>query len=277
VFWIVALPGGADPARFVLRCGLGPARLILLAGNMSIKPPVPENEKARLEALRQYRILDTAPERSFDAITELASFICEAPIALVSLVDGERQWFKSKVGLETTETHRDSSFCAHAVFKGSLMVVEDAQADARFTDNPLVTDNPHIRFYAGAPLITPDGHGLGSLCVIDRTPRRLSPERASALEKLAALVVAQLELRRVSRDLAEAVANVKTLSGLVPICSHCKSIRNDQDFWESVEGYVKAHSDAVFSHGICPACTKKHYPELFAELDQKKRKPRGAA
>jgi GAF domain-containing protein len=239
---------------------------------MSIKPPVPANEKARLAALQHYRILDTAPERSFDAITELASFICEAPIAFVSLVDRERQWFKSKIGLEATETHRDSSFCAHVVFKGALMVVEDATKDARFTDNPLVTDDPHIRFYAGAPLITPDGHGLGSLCVVDRAPRKLSSERASALEKLAALVVAQLELRRVSHELAEVAKNVKTLSGLVPICSHCKAIRNDKDYWETVEAFVKAHSDAEFSHGICPDCARKHYPELFEELEDNRRK-----
>ncbi len=235
-----------------------------------MKPPIPNNEEARLEALRHYHILDTAPERSFDAITELAAFICQSPIALVSLVDSERQWFKSKVGLEASETPRDFSFCAHAIVQGSLLVVEDAMADARFADNPLVTGDPHIRFYAGAPLITPDGHGLGSLCVIDRTARQLSAGQASALNKLSSLVVTQLELRRVSRELAEAATNIKTLSGLLPICLHCKAIRNDKDYWQSVEMYIKAHTDAAFSHGICPDCAKKHYPDFYEEIENKK-------
>jgi GAF domain-containing protein len=233
-----------------------------------MKPPTPTNEAARLEALRQYRVLDSAPEDSYDAITELASFICESPIALVSLVDADRQWFKSKVGLAATETPRDFSFCAHAIVKGSLLVVEDATADARFADNPLVTGDPGIRFYAGAPLITPEGHGLGSLCVIDRKPQKLSAERAAALGKLATLVVSQLELRRVSHALAEAAANVKTLRGLLPICSHCKAIRDDKDYWQSVELYVKTHTEAVLSHGICPDCARKHYPEFYEEIEK---------
>jgi hypothetical protein len=147
-----------------------------------------------------------------------------------------------------------------------LLVVEDATADARFADNPLVTGDPKIRFYAGAPLITPEGFGLGSLCVIDRKPQKLSAERASALEKLAALVVTQLELRRVSSALAEAAANVKTLQGLLPICSHCKAIRNDKDYWESVEQYIETHTDTVLSHGICPDCAKKYWPGFDAEI-----------
>jgi GAF domain-containing protein len=238
-----------------------------------MKPPIPNNEAARLAALRNYHILDTAPERSFDAITELASFICETPIALVSLVDRERQWFKSKVGLAASETHRDFSFCAHAIVQGSLLVVEDATADARFADNPLVTGEPRIRFYAGAPLITPAGHALGSLCVIDRTPRKLSAERASALEKLASLVVTQLELRRVSHELAEAATNLKTLSGMLPICSHCKGIRDDKGYWQRVELYVQAHSEAEFTHSICPDCMKREHPELYELLDDEFKTP----
>lgn len=228
-----------------------------------MEPPIPHHEAARLEALRRYQILDTAPERSYDAITELASFICETPLALVSLVDSERQWFKAKVGLDAEETPRDQSFCVHAIVKESLLVVEDAAADARFANNPLVTGEPHIRFYAGAPLITADGHGLGSLCVIDRKPRKLTSAQASALEKLAGLIINQLELRRVSHELAEAAANIKTLSSLLPICSYCKSIRDDKNYWSSVETYLRKHTDTIFSHGICPDCARKHYPEIY--------------
>lgn len=233
-----------------------------------MKPPIPNNEAARLEALRQYRVLDSAPEDAYDAITELASFICESPIALISLVDADRQWFKSRVGLAAMETPRDFAFCAHTIVQGSLLVVEDATADARFADNPLVTGEPGIRFYAGAPLITPEGHGLGSLCVIDRKMQKLSAEQASALGKLASLVVSQLELRRVSHALAEAAANVRTLSGLLPICSHCKAIRNDQDYWQSVDLYIKTHTEAVCSHGICPECVSKHHPEFYAKVQK---------
>ncbi len=235
-----------------------------------MKPPKPSNEDARIKALQHYRVLDTAPEQSYDAITALASFICECPIALVSLVDSERQWFKSKVGIEANETSRDHSFCAHVVFQSSLMVVEDALADKRFSDNPLVTGSPNIRFYAGAPLIAPDGNALGSLCVIDRTPHSLSPEKASALKHLASLVVTQLELRRVSQELAAAAENLKTLNGLLPICCFCKSVRNDGDYWQSVENYITAHSDVIFSHGFCPNCAKKNFPDFYQEYDGSK-------
>ena len=226
----------------------------------SMTLPIPKQEAARLEALRRYRVLDTAPEQAFDDITKLASFICQAPIALMSLVDSERQWFKSKVGLQTAETHRNLAFCAHTIFQAKLLVVEDATMDDRFAANPLVTGEPHIRFYAGAPLLTPEGHGLGSLCVIDRQPRQLSLEQASALEAMARLVVTQLELRRVSHELADTAANLKTLSGLLPMCSYCKGIRNDQGYWERVETYLKNHTGSELTHGICPSCVQQHFP-----------------
>ena len=165
--------------------------------------PIPQNESKRLKVLWQYEVLDTVPEEVFDDLTELAARICEAPIALISLVDEKRQWFKSKVGVTVSETSRDVSFCAYAITQGDLFIVPDATQDQRFASNPLVTSEPKIRFYAGAPLITPDGHALGTLCVIDKVPRELRPEQKQALIILARHVVSQLELRRRSRELGD--------------------------------------------------------------------------
>ncbi len=165
---------------------------------------VPPNEKQRLKVLWQYDVLDTIPEEVFDDLTELAARICEAPIALITLVDEDRQWFKSKVGISDNETSRDISFCAHAILQSDLFIVPDATKDQRFAHNPLVTSDPKIRFYAGAPLITPDGHALGTLCVIDKVPRELRPDQKTGLRVLARHVMTQLELRRRSQALAHA-------------------------------------------------------------------------
>jgi len=165
--------------------------------------PILQNESKRLKVLWQYEVLDTVPEEVFDDLTELAARICEAPIALISLVDEKRQWFKSKVGVSVSETSRDLSFCAYAITQSDLFIVPDATRDQRFANNPLVTSDPKIRFYAGAPLITPDGHALGTLCVIDKVPRELRLEQKQALRILARHVVSQLELRRRSCELVD--------------------------------------------------------------------------
>src|SRR6201987_22008 len=161
------------------------------------------NEAKRLKVLWQYDVLDTVPEELFDDLTELAARICEAPIALISLVDEKRQWFKSKLGTTVNETSRDISFCSHEIKQSDLFIVPDATKDERFAKNPLVISDPKIRFYAGAPLITPDGYALGTLCIIDTVPRELRPDQKQALGILARHVVSQLELRRRSRELTE--------------------------------------------------------------------------
>jgi len=157
--------------------------------------PLPPDEIERLEALHRYDILDTDPEQSFDDITLLASHICDTPVALITLLDEKRQWFKSKVGLTGTETSRDIAFCAHGILQPDVFVVEDARIDDRFCSNPMVTGGPQIRFYAGAPLTTADGHALGMLCVTDQVPRELSGGQKDALQALSRQVVSQLELR----------------------------------------------------------------------------------
>jgi GAF domain-containing protein len=158
--------------------------------------PIPRDEPERLADLHDYGVLDTPPEDAIDAITRLAAQICGAPIALVSLVDSDRQWFKSKVGWSQPETPRNIAFCAHAIMGRRLMVVKDATQDVRFAANPLVRHQPRIRFYAGAPLVSARNHALGTLCVMDRVPRTLKPEQAEALRLLSRVVIAYLDLRR---------------------------------------------------------------------------------
>jgi diguanylate cyclase (GGDEF)-like protein/PAS domain S-box-containing protein len=158
--------------------------------------PLPTHEAARIKALHQYKILDTSAEQAYDDLTRLAAHICDTPTALISLVDSDRQWFKSKVGLEASETCRDVAFCAHTILQPYLFIVPDACQDARFWNNPLVTSEPKIRFYAGVPLITPEDLALGTLCVIDYIPRSLSAPQQEALQTLGRQVMTQLELRR---------------------------------------------------------------------------------
>lgn len=161
--------------------------------------PFTPNEASRQVALRSYHILDTVPEEDYDEIVRLASKVCGVPMSLVSLVDQNRQWFKAKVGLDARETPRKLAFCAHAILNpNETLVVEDALKDERFAENPLVTNDPKIRFYAGSPLVTSKGHTLGTLCVIDRKPRQLDTQQIDVLNALAKNVVNLIEKHRAS-------------------------------------------------------------------------------
>jgi anti-sigma regulatory factor (Ser/Thr protein kinase) len=203
---------------------------------------IDDAERERLAALRAYRILDTEPEGAFDDLVMLASQICGTPVALISLVDSDRQWFKARTGTTIQETERGVAFCAHAIRHHGVFEVEDAATDERFKDNPFVIGEPRIRFYTGAPLVTPEGHAIGTICVIDRHPRKLAPDQIEALEALQRQVVAQLELRKSLHELRDALAereraerereqlvtslhdaleNVRHLSALIPACSTC--------------------------------------------------------
>jgi two-component system cell cycle sensor histidine kinase/response regulator CckA len=181
-----------------------------------MKASLPPDEAQRLKTLRGYDVLDTPPEQLFDDLTLLAAHICQTTMASVSLVDESRQWFKSRIGVTAAETSRDIAFCAHTILhKGEVFEVRDAEADPRFLDSPLVTADPHIRFYAGAPLIAPDGQTVGALCVMDRQPRALTTEQLVALSALSRQVVSQLELRRQAGALAKKGAELQRAETLL--------------------------------------------------------------
>lgn len=182
-----------------------------------VTKPGSSDEETRLAALKRYSVLDTLPEAGYDDVTKLASFICDTPISLVSLVDAERQWFKSAIGLPIRETPREESFCALTLGTAETLIVEDATTDPRFRDNSLVFGDPNIRFYAGAPIVEPGGQVLGTVCVIDTEPRILTPKQIAALEALARQVMTLLELRRTIDENARAAAQMQTIEKLAAV------------------------------------------------------------
>lgn len=173
-----------------------------------MKAPLPQDERRRVEALREFEVLDTEPEEAYDEVARLAAYICQTPTALITFVDSDRQWFKSRVGFEPRETPRDISFCAHAILQPGPLVVRDTLDDERFRDNPLVLKPPYVRFYAGFPLVSSEGYVLGTLCVLDNQKRIMFDDQQAAMQRLANVLTALLNARRTVKYL-ESALNVK--------------------------------------------------------------------
>ena len=172
-----------------------------------IAPNLPFDEELRIAELYKYELLDTVYEKEFDEIVQLASKICNVPIALITLIDRNRQWFKANVGLDVSETSRSISFCGHAILQEGIFEIRDAIKDNRFSDNPLVKDYPHLRFYAGMPLVSPRGYKLGTLCIIDTIPRHLGEDELFALSVLSKMIIKLFELRISNRELKKSIEN----------------------------------------------------------------------
>ncbi len=213
--------------------------------------PFPPNETERLAVLNRLNILDSEPDSVFDDIVSLTAELFDVPICLVSLVDTDRQWFKARIGLDAQTTPRDVGFCAYAILHNDVFVVEDATLDRRFADSPLVTGYPHVRFYAGAPLTIEAGINVGSLCIIDREPRRVRDGELDKLRVLARAVAAHMRLNRLEQEWPG-------IGTRVALCAWCRNVRTETDgvaSWKPLHEYVAAIE--TVSHGICPSCASE--------------------
>jgi GAF domain-containing protein len=242
--------------------------------------PMPENETERLNTLRGYGILDTHPEEQFDDLARMAAQLCGTRTSVISLVDEHRQWFKSRINFKARQTPREDAICAHAIMTSDVFVVPDTMQDARFASNPLVLGEPHIRFYAGAPLAAPNGHRLGALCVIDHVPGRLTAEQLEGLRILSRQVIAQVvlgknlqelktalqqkdnlerDIARLMIDFQETRERLSAAQGLVPICYVCKKVGDKRGHWEHIESYIAKIASVDATSSICPECLRKRF------------------
>lgn len=237
--------------------------------------PLPENEEERLAELRKYNILDTEPEAVFESMVQLASYICKTPISAISLVDENRQWFKAIVGIDAKETPRDVAFCAHAILQNDPFVVENALEDERFHDNPLVTDGPGIRFYAGVPLVTPSGIHLGTLCVIDTESRSIQQEQLDAIKTLADGVMAHLDLRLSHKEIRKYVDELQlsatifeTASENIVVTDHNNCFVTANPAFTQTTGYsleeIRGLTPKILQSG---KQSKEFYEKMWSDLN----------
>ena len=237
--------------------------------------PLPQDEHERLAELKKYGILDTEPEAAFDDMVKLANYICQTPIAAISLVDEHRQWFKAIEGLDAKETSRDVAFCAHAILQNETMIVPDAQLDERFHDNPLVAGGPNIRFYAGVPLETPDGRHLGTLCVIDRVPRVLTQEQLKALSTLTNNIMAHLNLRLSHKNIRQYVDELQLAASIFESASEAMIVTDPNNIIVTVNPAFSTTTGYSFEEviGNTPAILKSgkqdasYYHEMWETLN----------
>ncbi len=225
--------------------------------------PDPNDDNARMLELESHEILDTMPKRENHDIALLTTEICQTKMSTLAMLDREQKWHKSKVGISKEWMPRDFSICLHMIRGEEPFIVPDTQKDDVFCKIGMVRNPPHVRFYAGVPLINENGFALGTLCAIDTDPKTLDDYQVWALQSLARQVVLLLELRRKSLRLEKtlgekeaAKAKNKALASMLPICCCCKKIRDDQDYWYQVEDYISQHRDTTFTHGYCPDCHK---------------------
>ena len=227
----------------------------------------------RQKALEEYRIWDAKEVSQFETLTTLASTVCETPIAIISLLDSHRQWFLSRYGLNGAgaplETPLDISFCIHTISQAEegVCIVHDAQKDERFAENPFVTGEPHVRFYAGVPLITLEGVPIGALSVIDRRARELSEAQIQTLKLLAQLTIQLLESRKNSQELFGIVEELKVFEGYWNLCVYCRRLKAD-DTWVQFEHFVRSHTNADFTHGVCKECMRSRPDEVPANEEK---------
>jgi signal transduction histidine kinase len=238
-----------------------------------IKPPKPENEKERIETLKRLDILDTEAEKEFDDLVLLASKICEVPISLISLIDSDRQWFKSKVGIDVNETPRELSFCGHAINKPDTpFIIEDSRKDKRFFDNPLVVNEPHVVFYAGIPITTSDGHALGTLCVLDDKPKELSDNQIEALKILSNQAMKMIELRLNNKLLSDLNHTLdiknKEIERFAHLAAHdLKSPLNSiSQIVELISDQKEELSDEILEYVNMVGVCSKNLSQLIAQL-----------
>ncbi|MFW6200723.1 MAG: PAS domain S-box protein [Gemmatimonadota bacterium] len=229
-------------------------------------PPFPPDERKRLKALESYGILDTQREAAYDDVTALAALICEAPFSLITLVDENRQWFKSRHGWEVEESDRAISFCAHAIVHEELMVVPDAKEDPRFQDNPDVVEGPEIRFYAGAPLVNPEGHALGTLCVLDQEPRALSKDQEQALKVLRTHVMTLFELRRSSRRLDLTAEILNSLPGVFYVIDREGGFLRWNRRFEELTGYSAGEFSELRALDLFEGADRDHVEERIRRV-----------
>jgi hypothetical protein len=224
--------------------------------------PLHPLESERLQNLRNYSILDTPSETRFEQLTQLAAYICQTPVALISLVDNQRQWFKAKIGLDLDETPRDMGFCSHTILDFELMEISDTLSDERFKDNPLVLEYPSIRFYAGAPLISPQGLPMGALCVIDTVPRILTEDQRKMLRDLASQVIDQMELRLKVYELEESHEKLHFAQEIITKQRNLQVLQSKRQLnFEIAHGILENLNNADLLND--------HYAMFFADLNTK--------